>query len=166
MKKLFLFMLLIGISLTGFTQNRFDKEFKKAHNEFNKRITQKFVITSEISDYKVIKPITEQQAVQKSHIDFTKEYLYFTISGKIEIDGHTFLNDTCKQPVIYQANLDCVKIIKGEKEYEHRVCDIKNCEIIHLSKKSLPFNIVPSNGSIITPGSSLLNLNNSSKIYY
>jgi hypothetical protein len=38
--------------------------------------------------------VNEKQAILKSHIDFTKEYIWFTLSGKIEIDGHTLINDT------------------------------------------------------------------------
>ena len=78
--------------------------------------------------------IGEKQAIQKSHIDFAKEYLFFTIHGLIEIDGHTFLNDTCKNPLIFQANLEDVSIYRKNNPeilYTHRVCEIKNCPILH-----------------------------------
>jgi hypothetical protein len=78
----------------------------------------------------------EKQAISKSHIDFTKEYLYFTIHGLIEIDGHTFLNDTCKNPVIFSATIDGISITKDGNKYEHRGCGIKGCLILHLKLKA------------------------------
>lgn len=78
--------------------------------------------------------INEQQAMKKTHIDLTKEYVFFNISGLIEIDGHTFLNDTCKSPIVFEATLDGVTIInpKTREKYTHRICEVKGCNIIHL----------------------------------
>lgn len=58
------------------------------------------------------------------------------IHGRIEIDGHVFLNDTCKAPIIYQANLDGITIIDTltKQTYTHRHCEKQGCKIIHLSK--------------------------------
>jgi hypothetical protein len=80
--------------------------------------------------------INERQTIDKSHIDFTTQYIYFVIHGQIEIDGHTFYNDTCKSPIIFQATLDGVTIIDtlSKKTYKHRVCDKVGCKIIHLSE--------------------------------
>ena len=80
--------------------------------------------------------VSEKQAIQKSHLDFTKEYLWFEMSGQIEIDGHIYKNDTC--PIIYEANLDEVRIYSKcdpDQLYEHRTCSVKGCNIIHLIKK-------------------------------
>jgi hypothetical protein len=78
--------------------------------------------------------MTEQRTMKESHIDFTKEYIFFTIHGLIEIDGHTFKNDTCKCQIQFQANLDGIAIIDtcSKVKYEHRACGIKNCKIVHL----------------------------------
>lgn len=76
--------------------------------------------------------LTEQQIIKNTHIYFTKEYISFVIHGLIEIDGHIFLNDTCKSPVIYKSDLDEITIIKDGAKYKHRKCNIKGCNIIHL----------------------------------
>ncbi len=59
------------------------------------------------------------------------------IPGDIELDGHIFKNDTSKEPIWYEANIDGVKIynpISG-KEYDHRLCSKPNCKVIHLVDK-------------------------------
>lgn len=78
--------------------------------------------------------INEQEAMKKSHIDFKKEYVSFNINGFIEIDGHTFINDTCKCPIQFHANLDGITIIDicSNVIYKHRICANKSCNIIHL----------------------------------
>lgn len=78
--------------------------------------------------------LNEKECIKKSHIDFTKEYIYFSIHGLIEIDGHVFKNDTCKCPIIYKANIDGITIIDTCKniKYKHRACGVKNCPILHL----------------------------------
>jgi hypothetical protein len=78
------------------------------------------------------KKLTEQQIIKHNHIDFTKEYISFVIHGLIEIDGHIFLNDTCKNPVIYESDLDGITILKNSTKYKHRNCNVKGCNIIHL----------------------------------
>lgn len=78
------------------------------------------------------KKLTEQQIIKNTHIYFTKEYISFVIHGLIEIDGHVFLNNTCKSPVVYKADLDGITIIKDGIKYKHRKCNIKGCNIIHL----------------------------------
>ena len=80
-------------------------------------------------------PLTEKQSIDKSHIDFTTQYLYFVIHGQIEVDGHTFYNDTCKSPIIFQATIDGVTIIDTltKQTYTHRKCGIAGCKIIHLT---------------------------------
>ena len=82
--------------------------------------------------------MNEREAMGESHIDFTKQYIYFTIHGLIEIGGHTFLNDTCKNPIIFQATLDGITIIETScnNKYTHRKCDVKGCNIIHLVAES------------------------------
>lgn len=90
------------------------------------------------------KTMNEQRVMKENHIDFTKEYIFFTIHGLIEIDGHTFKNDTCKCQIQFQANLDGIAIIDtcSKIKYEHRACGIKNCKIIHL-KPEAKFEITP-----------------------
>lgn len=81
--------------------------------------------------------MNEQRCIKESHIDFTKEYIYFTIHGLIEIDGHIFKNDTCKCPIQFQANLEGIVIIDTCQniKYEYRKCSKPDCKIIHLIEK-------------------------------
>jgi hypothetical protein len=83
------------------------------------------------------KTMSEERAMKESHIDFSKEYIFFTIHGLIEIDGHIFKNDTCKCPIQFQANLDGIAIIDtcAKVKFKHRVCSHKNCNIVHLEKQ-------------------------------
>lgn len=107
--------------------------------------------------------VNEKQAINKKHINFSKEVLYFNLSGLIEIDGHTFMNDTCKCPILYIANLEKITIIDTCKNirYLTRKCARTGCEVIHLIQKST------TSGTIIVPddmywhggGGSYLNLN-------
>jgi len=85
------------------------------------------------------KTMNEQRTMKENHIDFTKEYIFFTIYGLIEIDGHEFKNDTCKIPIQFQANLDGISIVDtlNKVEYDHRKCGKANCNIIHLIKKEM-----------------------------
>ena len=78
--------------------------------------------------------LSERDAIDKDHIDLTKETVYFTIHGLVEVDGHTFINDTSANPFMFFANVDGIKITrKGlDGEYRHRVCTIKGCPILHL----------------------------------
>jgi hypothetical protein len=80
--------------------------------------------------------IDEQGAIKRTHIDFTSQYIYFVIHGQIEIDGHTFYNDTCKSPIIFQATIDGVTIVDTltKQSYTHRKCNKRDCKIIHLYK--------------------------------
>lgn len=82
------------------------------------------------------KKISEQEAINNSHIDFTTQYIYFIIHGEIEIDGHIFKNDDRECPIIFEATLDGVTIIDKctNTKYTHRHCDIADCEIIHLTE--------------------------------
>lgn len=86
--------------------------------------------------------VNEKRAIEKSHIDFSKEYLFFTLSGLIEIDGHAFKNDTCKCPIIYKSTLDGIDIVDtcANKHYDHRECKIKECKIIHLKIQEAQYN--------------------------
>ena len=79
--------------------------------------------------------ITEKQAIQKDRIDLKKEYIYFVIHGRIEIGGHTFINDTCAAPIMFEARITGIKIWDGKTEYEYRDCGDANCAIIHLTEK-------------------------------
>ena len=84
--------------------------------------------------------LNEQRTMKESHIDFTKEFVLFTLHGFVEIDGHTMLNDTCKGAILYEANLDNIVLIDtlNKIEYTHRICSVKGCPIIHLVKKEAP----------------------------
>lgn len=106
--------------------------------------------------------MNEQKAMKESHIDFTKEYIFFTIHGLIEVDGHTFQNDTRKCPIQFQANLDGITIIDTclKVKYEHRVCEVKDCKVIHLVE-SLSLQLLrgwAKPNYILTPNSNYLNL--------
>lgn len=84
--------------------------------------------------------MSEREAIQKSHVDFSREYLYFVIHGQIEIDGHTFVNDTCRHPIIFMATLDGVTIVDtlSKVQYTHRVCTAPGCRVVHLVVKLPP----------------------------
>ncbi len=86
-------------------------------------------------------PMNEKQAIKESHIDFAKQYLFFTITGKIEIDGHEFINEKRKCPIIFKADLTGVAISDTctKMVYQKRDCKIKGCPIIHLEEKIAPF---------------------------
>jgi len=80
----------------------------------------------------------EKEAMNEKHLDFTKQYLWFVIHGKIEIDGHIFTNHKKECPtIIFKANLDGVSIIDTctNTQYQHRTCNKKGCDIIHLEEK-------------------------------
>jgi len=78
--------------------------------------------------------MNEKRTMEEKHIDFSKEVIYFELSGLIEIDGHLFLNDTCACPFVYTANLDGITIMNScsKCKYEHRTCQKEECTIIHL----------------------------------
>ena len=78
--------------------------------------------------------LSEIDAIKKDHIDLTKETVFFIIHGLVEVDGHTFVNDTSANPFMFFANVDGIKITRRglEGEYRHRVCGLKNCPILHL----------------------------------
>lgn len=93
--------------------------------------------------------LNERQIINKKHIDFSKEVIYFELSGKIEIDGHTFVNDTCKSPIIYTSNLERISIFnKDTKEkYTVRKCERIDCNVIHLVKEKenyINYNTMPN----------------------
>jgi hypothetical protein len=91
--------------------------------------------------------ITYYDSVNSLYLNIAKEFvhsngvyepIYFQceLQGLIEIDGHTFLNDTCDCPIIYKATLDKITISDcNGKEYTHRICGKEGCEIIHLVKQ-------------------------------
>lgn len=93
-----------------------------------------FALCLSIPAFAQKKALTEQQVIDKTHIDFTKEEIRFVLHGEIEIGGHTFINDTCKSPIEYRSNLDRVVIIdpSNGQQYTHRICDHKGCKVIHL----------------------------------
>ena len=82
--------------------------------------------------------LNEKQVMKKKHIDFSKEVIYFELSGKIEIDGHTFINDTCKSPIIYTSNLEGISIFDKDTKvkYTVRKCERKGCKTTHLIKET------------------------------
>ena len=95
------------------------------------------ILTCVITSGAMAQPkLTEKQVLKNKHIDFSKEIIYFELSGLIEIDGHTFLNDTCKFPIIYTANLDGISIFNKstKQKYNVRKCESEGCKIIHLVK--------------------------------
>ena len=57
------------------------------------------------------------------------------IKGTIEIDGHSFDNNKSKDPILFKATLDGIKIFDSKKEYQKRKCNIDSCKTIHLETK-------------------------------
>lgn len=92
------------------------------------------------------KPMDEKSALKESHIDFTKQYLFFVIIGNIEIDGHEFVNQNQKCPIIYKADIKSVTISDTctNTYYRSRQCERKDCRVIHLEQ------LTPT-GTIATP---------------
>ena len=87
---------------------------------------------------KAKKKLTQKEVAQKQTIDFSKEIIKFKLSGLIEVDGHVFLNDTCKFPVYYYSNLEEVILQSDDgARYCFRKCEKSGCEIIHLYKRVL-----------------------------
>ena len=87
--------------------------------------------------------VGEQDAIKRSHIDLKKEYVYFSINGWVEVDGHTFCNDTTSNPFIFQADLDGVKLYrKNEPQtlYTRRNCSHKDCNVLHFEQKKAEIN--------------------------
>jgi len=97
--------------------------------------TQILILILILSSLSIKAQINEKQAIEKDHIEFKKEYIYFKIYGLIEIEGHAFKNDTCQHPLFFKADLDGIDLFDdlGNK-YKHRKCNIKECELIHLTK--------------------------------
>lgn len=101
--------------------------------------------------------VNEKRAIKETHIDFSKEHIEFILHGQIEIDGHTFLNDTCKNPIYYIANLEGIKILNKatNQEYLYRKCDKQGCKVIHLNLKVIQYpdifnNLIPYNNLLKT----------------
>jgi len=57
------------------------------------------------------------------------------VKGVIEIDGHIFYNKYAKDPIIFKATLDGIKIYDSKREYQKRKCEIDKCKTIHLEPK-------------------------------
>lgn len=81
-------------------------------------------------------PMSEQEAMDESHIDFKTQYIYFVIDNDIEIDGHSF-NNNDEEHIIFRADLDGITIIdtSSNVKYTHRKCNVGDCELIHLVEK-------------------------------
>jgi len=117
-----------------------------------KKITVLFVILFVSISVFSQKRMNEKRVMKEKHINFTEEIIYFNLSGLIEIDGHTFLNDTCKCPIIYYANLDGVTIIDTctNIKYDHRICGKPGCTIIHLTVQQITLSNWGNQWDIIT----------------
>jgi len=115
------------------------------------------------------KPMNEKQALKESHIDFNSQYLFFEIHGLIEVGGHTFSNDTCKNPIIYYADAEKVQMyfkndtLYGipQTVYRKSKCNKNGCKILHLVevKTEIPEPYYGGFKFTNTPG--LINLNDS-----
>jgi hypothetical protein len=55
--------------------------------------------------------MNEKRALKEKHIDFSKEYLYFELTGLIELNGIIFNNDTCDCPIIYKATINNTELV-------------------------------------------------------
>ena len=55
--------------------------------------------------------MNEKRAMNEKHIDFSKEYLYFELTGLIELNGVIFNNDTCNCSIIYKATINTTELI-------------------------------------------------------
>ena len=65
--------------------------------------------------------------------------LYFSISGKIEIDGQVFINDTSRHKIVYIADLDKIILrdVSRHINYIHINCNKEGCDIIHLVRDTI-----------------------------
>ncbi len=90
------------------------------------------------------KHLSEKDALTKSHIDFTKEIIYFALSGLIEIDGQVFLNDTSRHKIVYIADLDKITLrdVARHINYIHVNCNKEGCNIIHLIRDTTDNKVV------------------------
>lgn len=71
------------------------------------------------------------------------------IKGVIEIDGHIFYNKYAKDPIVFKADLDGIKIYDSKQEYQKRKCKNDSCKTIHLEAKS--------NGTLLINGRTTAN---------
>lgn len=85
-----------------------------------------------------------KECINEKYIDLKTTYIYFEIKGLIEIDGHTFLNDTCEVPLIFTADKEGIFIGRRHEknglivfleEYAYHDCGKKGCEVLHLKDK-------------------------------
>lgn len=84
-------------------------------------------------------PMGEKDAIDKSHIDFTRQFIYFVISNDVEYDGHIFNNGTSDNPFMFEARISGVKIYRKNNPgvlYQHRSCGEAGCKVIHLELKN------------------------------
>lgn len=58
--------------------------------------------------------------------------LTYYISGLIEIDNHTFLNDTIKNSIKVELSVLGIRIHDSNTEYKSVPCSRINCDILHL----------------------------------
>jgi len=98
------------------------------YERHEKGLPRKTVIVSP-NGKKIAQPMSEKQAMDETHIDFTKQYLYFKVNGLIEIDRHQFLNDTMKCPIIFRADAYGVVFVDSclNKRYDAVKCDKVGC---------------------------------------
>ena len=81
-----------------------------------------------------------------------KKGFEYVLTGLIEVDGHTFQNDTCKHPFKLIVNLKGSKIVRSRETdivYYERDCETPNCGIIHLEKN---WQLLFRNNTTLTPG--------------
>ena len=89
------------------------------------------------SSYSQRRTYGQKQCIKEKSINLKTTQILFVIEGLIEIDGHTFLNDTCENPIIFKSTIEGVEIKKlrpHEINYTHRKCDKSGCNIIHLQE--------------------------------
>jgi len=81
--------------------------------------------------------------IQEIKVTDLKKIRVFKITGLIEIDGHIFLNDTCKVPVMFSCSANKVRIYKKEDDnivdYKYRQCKKKYCDVLHLEIYIVPY---------------------------
>lgn len=93
--------------------------------------------------------MNEKRALKEKHIDFSKEYLYFELTGLIELNGVIFRNDTCSCPIIYKATIEkvelinkCTKVsydfVKFVKFGDEKIIRISEVNEINLNEITIP----------------------------
>ena len=95
------------------------------------------IIAISINCYSQKRTYGIKECKKEDKINLINTQILLKISGLIEIDGHTFLNDTCADPVMFKADINGISIhrLKTRVKYTYNKCNKSGCDIIHLEEK-------------------------------